>query len=352
METRYLFPGNFSPPTYGHFNIVKRASELFPSVTIVCSENKNKQDKLFTQEEAVTLWKYYNLPDNVSVITFDELKNTIDSKNIVMIRGIRNKADHIHESEVLELNHKLFGIDNTLCILADDNDKEISSTRVREAAAILDFIELAKMAHPMVVSAMLEKQLQARNVFLVVGKPASGKSAFLKMLNEINSDNYIIKTDDWSKDFAHIIRARFPGSSCLTTTVKNNDEEVSRILLEPWLARLKSELLKVPPGSNIFIEAAFGLIPYKALYRYIGGKILYVGCENSLEIQKRLKRRGEKHGVFLSAIPDKKLSKETAKEQGLQLNTVNSNCNLDEFRVVATNFNKRTFETIIKEVRL
>ena len=37
-----VFAGSFDPPTYGHLNIIQRASHLFDSVDVVISVNPEK----------------------------------------------------------------------------------------------------------------------------------------------------------------------------------------------------------------------------------------------------------------------------------------------------------------------
>ena len=58
MESRKqinaIFPGTFDPITFGHLDIIKRASEIFDKVFIIIGKNTNKNN-LFTAEERLLL---------------------------------------------------------------------------------------------------------------------------------------------------------------------------------------------------------------------------------------------------------------------------------------------------------
>ncbi len=130
----HVFPGTFSPPTVGHLEVVRKAAKLCENLTIICSKNPDKT-AWFTPEECVELWKSYDLPANVNVTTFSEFaKAKHDMSKIVMVRGIRGEKDLAHESSVILLNKKDYGIDNYLFILTSSEFENVSSTKAREIA--------------------------------------------------------------------------------------------------------------------------------------------------------------------------------------------------------------------------
>ncbi len=86
MEPVYIYPGTFCPATYGHARIAKRLGDMFPEVFIVCSENPDKKNRLFTPAEAKALWCSYDLPKNVLVDTLEEfLTRKFNPKRLAMI---------------------------------------------------------------------------------------------------------------------------------------------------------------------------------------------------------------------------------------------------------------------------
>mgnify|MGYP000911724782 CR=1 FL=1 len=159
MDIFYIYPGTFSPPTLGHVDIICRAAAIFPIVTIVCSKNPNKKDNWFTPEECKELWKSYTLPKNVNVLTLAELKQLkLKTKNIVMVRGLRDLDDYEQEKEVMTLNFKHFGVDKYFYIFSQKKYKNISSSKVRQEVMNLKLKELNKQVSSLIIKALLEKR--------------------------------------------------------------------------------------------------------------------------------------------------------------------------------------------------
>ena len=51
---RACYPGSFDPPTYGHLDIITRASSVFDELIIAIMKNPNKRNA-FTEEERVRM---------------------------------------------------------------------------------------------------------------------------------------------------------------------------------------------------------------------------------------------------------------------------------------------------------
>ena len=68
-----IYPGTFDPITYGHLDVLSRASRLFDRVTVAVAHNPGK-DPLFTAEERMAMIRpsVASLP-HVSVTEFDGL---------------------------------------------------------------------------------------------------------------------------------------------------------------------------------------------------------------------------------------------------------------------------------------
>ena len=184
MKPIYVYPGSFCPPTYGHVSIVVKSAELLPEVIILCSNNQDKSDRWFSEDECAEMWNAYSLPPNVRIITFSQfIREDISGESIVMIRGIRNESDLDEEKKVALFNKTHFNIDKFFYIFGDKETEDISSSRARQSAVDLDFMELALCVAPLVVTRLLEKVLQAKEVFMVVGPPGAGKSTLLQSLD-------------------------------------------------------------------------------------------------------------------------------------------------------------------------
>lgn len=187
MSPIYIYPGTFSPPTFGHLHIVEKALKLVEAyheeLTVICSVNPGKDRNWFSAEESKKLWSSYlkkirkkaaakwkeftakdhypgTAPMPVKVKTLAEFINKPKYKasDLVMIRGIRGERDLEEEKKVVLYNKKHFNISNFLYICADPEYHEISSTHVRELVSQGKFVQITKMVSPEVFGALLERR--------------------------------------------------------------------------------------------------------------------------------------------------------------------------------------------------
>ena len=56
-----LYAGSFDPPTFGHLDLVERASKLFPQVIVAIGINRVRS-ALFTVEQRLSLMKEICVP--------------------------------------------------------------------------------------------------------------------------------------------------------------------------------------------------------------------------------------------------------------------------------------------------
>ena len=108
MNRKALYPGSFDPFTNGHFDIVKKASELFDEVYIVIGVN-NQKKRSFNAEDMKTAIEEV-LQDkgfsNCVVSVYDGLIAEFAKTNGIryMIRGLRNNMDYNYEENIAEVN--------------------------------------------------------------------------------------------------------------------------------------------------------------------------------------------------------------------------------------------------------
>ena len=71
-----IYPGTFDPITFGHLDIIKRASELFDHLIIAAAKD-NYKNPLFTLDERVKLieeeTQFLNKNNNITVEKFEGL---------------------------------------------------------------------------------------------------------------------------------------------------------------------------------------------------------------------------------------------------------------------------------------
>ena len=106
---RAFYPGSFDPMTYGHLDIIKRASSMFDELIVSVLNNKEKSP-LFSVEERVNILKEAtkDLP-NVIIDSFSGLQiDYAASKDIhVSVRGLRAVTDFEYELQLAQTNRQL-----------------------------------------------------------------------------------------------------------------------------------------------------------------------------------------------------------------------------------------------------
>lgn len=337
MEPIFVYPGSFCPPTYGHVKIVKKAAKIFPHIYVVCSTNEDKEDKRFSEEECMEMWGTYRLPENVTITTFSGFPRKYVPEQIVMIRGIRNEEDLDDEKQVLLFNRDKMGIDKYFYICTDCDFEQVSSTRARACARELNLGEISNYFSPQIISRLLEKVLEIKNLFMVVGPPGSGKSTLLEKTVEIYPEDVHVNTDEYFKgELRKILEAHFSGRD-LSEVAINDQEALKKLVREPWLRLMKKNLLDARGKRNIYVEIPYGLMQDKRSYRHLGGKVIYVGCEKDIGKDRILGRGTPDHLSFLELIPGKEETEKITKNKMLKVIYLDTNCMKGKMNELAIN---------------
>ncbi len=133
-----IYPGSFDPVTYGHLDIIKRASDIFDKLTVSVLNNKTKTP-LFSVEERVKMLEEAtkDMP-NVTIDSFSGL--LIDyaaRKDIhVAIRGLRAITDFEYELQIAQTNRKFSaGKLDTVFLTTSLEYAYLSSSTVKEIAS-------------------------------------------------------------------------------------------------------------------------------------------------------------------------------------------------------------------------
>jgi pantetheine-phosphate adenylyltransferase len=132
---RVVCPGSFDPITFGHLDIIERASVLFDEVVIAVLVNKTKKT-LFTVDERLEMIaevtaQYPNVRvDSWSGLLVDYCE-THDVKAIV--KGLRAVTDFDYELQMSQINLQLKGVE-TLFMSTAPQHSFVSSSLVKEIA--------------------------------------------------------------------------------------------------------------------------------------------------------------------------------------------------------------------------
>jgi len=150
--TTAIYPGTFDPITKGHSDLIKRATKLFDKVIVGVAANPSKQP-VFSLDERIHMAKQVTSSmERVEVLALNGLlvEFTRQHKAIAIIRGLRAVSDFDYEFQLAGMNRKLAPEVETLFLTPDEKYTYISSSLVREIAAlggdVSDFVHENVMA--------------------------------------------------------------------------------------------------------------------------------------------------------------------------------------------------------------
>jgi pantetheine-phosphate adenylyltransferase len=135
---RAVCPGSYDPVTFGHLDIIGRASQIFEQVIVaVVDRPVRKQATLFSAEDRCAfLTAELSKHGNVQVKTFDtlvvEFARAHEAKAIV--KGLRAISDFEYEFEMNQLNRKMAPDIESIYMFSSPQYSFLSSSGVKEIA--------------------------------------------------------------------------------------------------------------------------------------------------------------------------------------------------------------------------
>lgn len=157
-----VYSGTFDPITLGHEDVARRASGLFDELIIAVAIAHHKKTRFSLKERlAMAAEAAERLPGCVRVLPFDGLIMDFCRAQgaTAVVRGIRNLTDFDYESQMAAMNRKLLPAVETVLLLPQAELQCISSTLVREIAALGG--NVSQMVSPQVAIRLLTPPLQA-----------------------------------------------------------------------------------------------------------------------------------------------------------------------------------------------
>ncbi|CAB4884473.1 unannotated protein [freshwater metagenome] len=132
---RAVCPGSFDPITFGHLDIIERASKQFDEVIVAVFVNRKKEGLFSVQERldliAANVAQYKNVKvDSGAGLLVDYCK----AKNVdVIVKGLRAVTDFDYELQMAQVHTQASGVE-TMFMATSPAHSFLSSSIVKELA--------------------------------------------------------------------------------------------------------------------------------------------------------------------------------------------------------------------------
>ena len=157
MSRIIIYPGTFDPITFGHIDLVKRATLLFDTVIVAVAGDSNKAS-LFSYEERISLCSdVLSDIEGIEVTGFHGLlANFAQLKGAcALLRGLRAVSDFEFEFQLANMNRRLAPEIESLFLTPAEQFSFISSSLVKEVASLGG--NVTEFVHPTIVEALKTK---------------------------------------------------------------------------------------------------------------------------------------------------------------------------------------------------
>lgn len=151
-----IYAGTFDPITFGHIDVVTRATSIFDKIIIGISAGPKKA--LFTQSQRMELVrKVFKKNKMIEVAGFSTLLVEFAQKigAHTIIRGIRAVSDFDYELQLTLTNRKLASDIETIFLMPSEQYIFISSSLVKEIASLGG--DISQLVPPIIVQALKKK---------------------------------------------------------------------------------------------------------------------------------------------------------------------------------------------------
>lgn len=137
-----LYPGSFDPITFGHLDVIRRATAVFDRLVVGVLVNPRKSPLLELEQRMAVIREALDddlgdVAGHVDVASFDGL--TVDYAQQIgasfIVRGLRAVSDFDIELQMALTNRKLAPAIDTVFFMTALEHAYLSSTLVREIAA-------------------------------------------------------------------------------------------------------------------------------------------------------------------------------------------------------------------------
>jgi pantetheine-phosphate adenylyltransferase len=139
MPAIAVYPGSFDPITYGHLDILERATEIMDKVYLTVAINREKK-MVFDEKERLELinrclegkkWAQKVVVTQFTGLLVEYAKSV---KANTLVRGVRQVSDFEYEFRMALMNRRLAPTIETIFLMPREELTFVSASMVREVA--------------------------------------------------------------------------------------------------------------------------------------------------------------------------------------------------------------------------
>jgi pantetheine-phosphate adenylyltransferase len=133
-----IYPGTFDPVTYGHVDLIQRATQIFDKVIVAVAVNSHKKPLFSIEERFLMIKESTKGIKRIEVDSFDGLVVAYaQSKGVhVLLRGLRMISDFEYEFQMALTNRRWAENIETVFLMPSEKYSFLSSTLLKEAASL------------------------------------------------------------------------------------------------------------------------------------------------------------------------------------------------------------------------
>lgn len=157
MKQTAIYPGTFDPITHGHTDLVERATRVFDRVIVAIAANPVKAPTFSLPERIDMANAALAGFTGVEVCGFNQLlvEYARERQASIILRGLRVVSDFEYEFQLAGMNRKLAPGIETLYLMPAEQYSFISSSLVKEIAALGG--DVSAFVHAGVMAALHKK---------------------------------------------------------------------------------------------------------------------------------------------------------------------------------------------------
>lgn len=153
-----VYPGSFDPVTFGHLDIIDRATKIFDHIIVSVFVHSTKKHMFSIDERVKMLKTALKGKKSVTVDCFEGL--LVDyvkkKKTCVVIRGLRAISDLEYEFQIAAVNRTLYPDIETVFFMPRQRYTYLSSSVVRDIAHFKG--DVSKLVPPHVAKAIAARK--------------------------------------------------------------------------------------------------------------------------------------------------------------------------------------------------